>query len=125
MVASQNPSRDDLADIEVEYSAARAPAFAAVLTLCGEHDVATSDGLREALAAIHGHVLVDLSDCDFVDSSVLSVLLRDSHTRGSGGQRLELLVPVANVTVSRTLEVSGVAQLLTVHGSAVSVAPAT
>jgi anti-anti-sigma factor len=99
--------------IEVEFG--QAPAFAAVVKLCGEHDIATSEHLREALAPILGNVLVDLSDCAFVDSSVITALVLDSRERARERQRLELLVPAANTTVTRTLELSGVTEVLTVH----------
>jgi hypothetical protein len=78
VVVSQN--RDPtVAAIEVELWPARAPAFAAIIKLCGEHDVATSGDVREALASIHGHVLVDLSACSFVDSSAISAFVLESR----------------------------------------------
>jgi anti-anti-sigma factor len=109
-----------LASVEVERRPAHAPAFAAVVRLCGEHDLATSAGVREALAPIRGSLLVDLSDCAFLDSSVLTVFVLDARERAHDGQRTELLVPAANMTVRRTLQVSGLTEMLTVHGSSSS-----
>jgi anti-anti-sigma factor len=116
MVVSESRERDfAIPGIEVEFRPAHAPAFAAVVKLCGEHDIATSAEIREALAAILGNVLVDLSDCAFVESSVVTALVLDSRERAHEQQRLELLVPSANATVTRTLELSGLTEMLTIH----------
>jgi anti-anti-sigma factor len=104
-----------LASVEVERRPAREPAFAAVVRLCGEHDLATSAGVREALAPIQGSVLVDLSACAFLDSSVPTVLVLDACERAHAGQRIELLVPAANASVRRTLQVSGLTDVLVVY----------
>jgi hypothetical protein len=45
------------------------------------------------------------------------VLIVDAQIRVREGHRLELLVPPGNRTISRTLEVSGIRDLLTVHSS--------
>jgi anti-anti-sigma regulatory factor len=64
--------------IELEFQPADIPGYAAVLVLCGAHDMATADQIGAALAAVDGNVLIDLSECEFIDSSVIGVL----HTRG-------------------------------------------
>jgi anti-anti-sigma factor len=102
------------AEIEVEIAPARGR-FAARVALHGEHDIATSGAIREALSPIFGNVLVDLSDCSFIDSSVISVLLADCRERRREGQSLEVLVPPWNVSITRTIQVSGVASILTVR----------
>jgi anti-sigma B factor antagonist len=52
----------------------------AVVSLIGDHDLTTSDVLDQALAraaaARRRHVLVDLSACTFIDSTVIEALLR-------------------------------------------------
>jgi anti-anti-sigma factor len=101
--------------IEVDLNRADAPTFAAAVRLCGEHDLATGQGIREALEPIHGDVLVDLSACEFIDSSVIVMLLAAHYAARREGRRLELLLPAENSKVTRTLEVSGARQLLTVH----------
>jgi anti-anti-sigma factor len=98
--------------VDVECAPDSTPAFAAILHLCGEHDLATGPAIAAALASIQGNVLVDLSACQFVDSTVISVLILDQQARQREGQRLEVLVPVANTIVSRTLEVAGVSSVL-------------
>jgi anti-anti-sigma factor len=114
MVVSENRAQGfAIPDIEVEFGPV--PAFAAVVKLRGEHDIAASERLREVLAPILGNVLVDLSDCAFVDSSVIAALVLDSRERARERQRLELLVPAANATIARTLELCRVTEVLTVH----------
>jgi anti-anti-sigma regulatory factor len=61
-------------DVEITM----ASASVAVISLGGEHDMAGSEVLRTgfARAAIHGErVIVDLTACDFIDSTVISMLL--------------------------------------------------
>lgn len=111
------PNETNGATVEVELRPVSAPAFAAVVRLCGEHDLATGDDLRTALAPVHGSVLVDLSECSFVDSTVIGVLVADHQSRIREGHRLELLVPAENTHVTRTLNVSGVGRLLPLHAS--------
>jgi anti-anti-sigma factor len=116
MVVSQN--RDaKVAAVEVELWPTRAPAFGATIKLCGEHDVATSADVREALASIHGHVLVDLSECSFIDSSAISAFVLESRKRTRQGERLELVVPATNTAVMRALQVTGLSEILIVHES--------
>jgi anti-sigma B factor antagonist len=67
-----------------------------VVALLGEHDVSTrpvlSDELRR-LAEAGGSVIVDLSDCDFIDTSVLNVLV-STHRRANrtGGHPFAVVV---------------------------------
>ena len=102
------------AEISVDLRPADEPGFAAVVRLRGEHDLATGDELRAVLALIDGNVLVDLSACEFIDSTVISVLISSDHERAKEGQRLELRV-LEGGQIARTIEVSGVGQLLIVH----------
>jgi anti-sigma B factor antagonist len=100
--------------VDVELHPPSAPGFAAIVRLVGEHDLATSTSFRDALERINGNVLVDLSECSFIDSSVIGVLVGDHRARIKEGQRLELLAPREG-TVARTLDVSGVPGLIPVR----------
>jgi anti-anti-sigma factor len=106
---------DSGSDIAVELRPAHAPGYMAIVTLSGEHDLATSKELGAALAPIDGNVLVDLSPCEFIDSSVIGVLLGKSSTLTREGHRLELVVPAANRAVTRVVEVVGLRTLMPVH----------
>jgi anti-anti-sigma factor len=111
----QNAHDPTVRTVEVELLPVAAPAFAATVRLSGEHDLATRREIQDAIDPIEGDVLVDLSACEFIDSSVIVMLLAAHYARRREGQRLELLLPVENSKVTRTLEVSGARQLLTVH----------
>ena len=102
------------AEVSVDLRPADEPRFAAIVLLRGEHDLATGNELRAVLASIDGNVLVDLSACEFIDSTVISVLIASDHERAKEGQRLELRVREGG-QIARTIEVSGVGQLLVVH----------
>jgi anti-anti-sigma factor len=100
------------ASIVVERRPPACPAFAAIVRLKGEYDVANVDAVERALAPIQGSVLVDLSECGFVDSSMIAVLLRKYNALDLFGFRLDLLVRSQDDAVARTLEISGVSRVL-------------
>jgi anti-anti-sigma factor len=103
--------------IEVELGPLAGSPFAARVRLRGEHDLATSRELIDALAPLYGDVLVDLSACEFIDSTIIAALLASARDREREGQRLELLVPAENGVIVRTLEIAGVSGLLTIRPS--------
>jgi anti-anti-sigma factor len=109
------PMNDGPASIEVEAPPQRLNAYDAVVHLHGGHDIATSRNLREALDRLAGSVLLDLSDCGFIDSSVIYVIFSDAHNRAREEHRLELLVPPENRAITRTLEIAGAREVLNVH----------
>jgi anti-anti-sigma factor len=101
-----------LQDVEVEVQPARAPRYAAIVSLRGEHDLATTPLLRDALSLVFGDVLVDLSECTFVDSTVIGAFIAASQELQREGHALDLVVPPENVNVARTLEIVQIGQLL-------------
>jgi anti-anti-sigma factor len=105
-----------VARIDVEIRPARVPDFAAVVSLHGEHDMATAPEIVKAISSIAGNVLVDLSTCDFVDSSMVSALLTGSQDLEREGHRLELLVPGDNAVVLHTLDLIGLREVIVIHG---------
>ena len=64
-----------------------------VIHAVGAHDYASRGILAAALDGFEGHVVVDLTRCTFVDSSVIGQLLGKALELGKGGFRLELVVP--------------------------------
>ena len=70
---------------------------AAIVTLRGEHDLSTRAEISDALARVgnEAHVLVDLSECSFIDSSVIGVLVVAFQALDEQGRRLELAIPSA------------------------------
>ena len=101
--------------IDVELRPAHAPGYAALVTLSGEHDLASSDELRATLAPIDGDVVIDLTPCEFIDSSVIGVLIGKSSDLARDDHRLDLVVPPANTMVTRVVGVVGLRTLMPVH----------
>jgi anti-anti-sigma factor len=101
--------------VDVALSPARLSTFTAVVSLCGEHDVATAPALADALDTILGDVLIDFSHCTFCDSSVVRVLFEASEARQRAGQRLEFLVPHTNIPVARIFEITRLTEQVPTH----------
>jgi anti-anti-sigma factor len=90
---------------------------AAIITLCGEHDLATRAEINATLARVGDGVdlLVDLSDCSFIDSSVIGALVAAFQVLAAQGRRLELTIPPEAVAVRRVAQVAGLTTFLTIH----------
>jgi len=113
----------------VRFGSSAAPPYAAIVSLHGEHDLATAATIRDALSSLYGPILLDLSPCEFIDSTVIRAVLDKHRQLEPDGHRLELLVPSDRKAISRVLDVSGLRQILTVHdtlpGSPSETRPAT
>lgn len=98
-------------------TAARDPV--AVVELSGDLDIAATTALdpdlEQRFAEHDNHVVLDLTDVVFVDSTGLSSLVRAMKTLQRGGRRLALVV--APGIVARALEVTGLERTLEVHPS--------
>jgi anti-anti-sigma factor len=89
---------------------------ALVLALLGDHDLATKPMVMEALAGIGANtaVVIDLTRCTFLDSTVIGVLL------GAGppeGWSVSLVLPPDTSYVTRALSVIGMRDLVAMHPS--------
>jgi anti-anti-sigma factor len=104
-----------MSSIGIERTPIRAPSYAGIVSLRGEHDLDSSAAIREAVDSIEGDLLIDLSRCGFIDSSVVGTLLRKFQERAQAGHRLDLLVPPENRIIVRTIEIASLRELLTVH----------
>jgi anti-anti-sigma factor len=111
-LVKRDPSRST---VDVALSPVGLSTFTAVVSLRGEHDVATAPALADALDTILGDVLVDFSDCSFCDSSVVRVLFEASDARQRAGQRLEFLVPHTNIPVARIFEITRLSEQVPTH----------
>jgi anti-sigma B factor antagonist len=89
-----------------------------VVALRGEHDIATADRLAKRFDEIFAQgtkIVVDLSDADFIDSSTIRVILQAyRHAEETHGDKVVLVVPPANLTLQKLLEVSGLGRILPV-----------
>lgn len=90
-----------------------------IVHLRGEHDLSTRIELAVALAAAseRPHVLVDLSDCTFIDSTVIAVLFAAHRQQVMRNQRLELILTNGADTVERILTLTRVDLIVTVHAT--------
>jgi anti-anti-sigma factor len=92
----------------------------AIVTLRGEHDLSTTPQLSAALeaACARPRVLVDLSQCAFIDSTVLALLLSAHSELVERDGRLELFLPSDPASnVRRLLTLSMIDTLLHLHES--------
>jgi anti-anti-sigma regulatory factor len=87
----------------------------AVVVLYGEHDYASREVLEDALEPIASNVLVDLSWCAFLDSSIVAVILAKHAELEAQGRWLELVVPSRHTDLARAIDRLGVSQLLAVR----------
>ena len=82
------------------------------VTVSGELDQSTAPELRAALAGVvgdeSGGVLVDLSDCAFIDSTGLSLLVETKRQLAEDSRRFG--VCCADADVRRLLELTGIDQ---------------
>jgi anti-anti-sigma factor len=86
----------------------------AVLTLYGEHDFETRDELAEQLEVLVNeaeHVIVDLSEVDYIVSATLSVLVHADTLARERGETVTLRV-APGTNVARVIEVTRMRDLL-------------
>jgi anti-anti-sigma factor len=83
----------------------------------GEHDLDSQPAVMLALAVArdYGNVLVDLSGCTFIDSSIINALLLASNRVRRRAGVLELVVGADAHVVRRVLEVTRVEAMLPAH----------
>ncbi|MDX6583672.1 MAG: hypothetical protein QOI10_2856 [Solirubrobacterales bacterium] len=82
------------------------------MSVFGELDQSTAPELRTALDGVlddpPGGVLVDLSDCEFIDSTGLSLLVETKRRLAEDARRFGVCCPDADVR--RLLELTGIDQ---------------
>jgi anti-anti-sigma factor len=113
------PAREEnalLADrtIQVELRPQRTPAYVAVVALRGEHDLATCMSIAEALAPIKGDVLLDLTGCEFLDATVIGVVVSKLVGLQRDGHRLDLLID-PKTYIARIVDIARLGDLVSVH----------
>jgi anti-anti-sigma factor len=101
---------DDALDIEVlQPEAARA-----VVVFTGEHDLAQVEALRDrlsALVAANELVVADFSDAEFVDSSIINLLLETKREAQARQSRFRVQMGTECV-VYRVFDIAGVLSVL-------------
>jgi anti-anti-sigma factor len=85
------------------------------LPIVGDLDLATCGRVERALAAIDDRdVCLDMSQCTFIDSSGLMIIVRTYERLAQANKRLS--VTGANGDVARVFELTGLVRLLTHAG---------
>ncbi len=88
-----------------------------ILRVAGELDLHTSPRFQEQLqAAIEDPfewLLIDLSDCDFLDSTAIHVLVQAKRSLNGRADRLALIVP--SPTLRRIFELARLDEILHIH----------
>lgn len=89
-----------------------------VVSVCGELDIATSPQVRELLAgAAEGEaqpLVIDLTRCEFIDSTGLAALLHGAKPAQNGHSRVAIVSPAGDVR--RMLELTAIDQSIPVFG---------
>jgi anti-anti-sigma factor len=107
-----------------EASAAQLDDGIRVIEVRGELDLSTAPRLEgpldDAVSAADAPVLVDLSECDFIDSTGIALIVRawkrlDGTADGNGARRFALCG--CNDQVGRVLEITGLEFSIPIHAT--------
>jgi anti-anti-sigma factor len=114
---STSPRRGELSDaiVDVELVPESVRGFAAIVSLRGEHDLASAAEVTRAIGAIAGNVLVDLTACSFIDSTIIEALIGNAKDLEREGHFLEIVAPPENSVILRTLEIVGMRDVMVIH----------
>ena len=105
-----------------EATAARLEDGVAVVAVRGELDLSTASDLEgpleSAVAAGDAAVLIDLTDCEFIDSTGIALIVRswqhlDRAADGDGNGRV--VICSDNAQVRRVLEITGIELSIPIH----------
>lgn len=95
-----------------------------VIVVRGELDLSTASDLEgpleEAISSQDDSVLIDLTDCEFIDSTGIALIVRawqklDNGADGGGSGRVVLCS--ANDQVRRVLEITGLELSISIHST--------
>jgi anti-anti-sigma factor len=85
-----------------------------VLSAEGELDLHTTGQLDDALGSTdHPRVILDLTEVPFVDSTALGTIV--ASTKKMRAQQRDLILVAGNPVVARTLSITGLERVLSVH----------
>ncbi len=110
--------------VPFEATAARLDDGLRVIAVRGELDLSTAADLEapleEAIASGDASVLIDLSDCEFIDSTGIALIVRawqrlDRGAEGDGNGRV--VICSGNDQVRRVLEITGLELSIPIHST--------
>lgn len=89
------------------------------ISVRGELDLSTAPDLEgpldEALASGEGSLLIDLSQCEFIDSTGIALIVRAWQRLHGGENGRALVICSQNNQVRRVLEITGLELSIPVH----------
>ncbi len=93
-----------------------------VVAVRGELDLSTAPDLEgpleEALAGGEASVLIDLTECEFIDSTGIAMIVRAWQQLDGDDERAgKLVISNSNDQVQRVLEISGLNLSISIHPS--------
>jgi anti-sigma B factor antagonist len=97
-----------------------------IVAVRGELDLSTAPELQgpldTALEDPQASVLIDLSECEFIDSTGIALIVRawqrlDGNGDGDGGSSARLVICTDREQVRRVLDISGLDQSIPVHAT--------
>ena len=108
------------ADIpQFEINSGPGPDDVFVVRIAGEvdmsHEEELSGELRNAVAAEAKGIVVDLTECEFIDSSGVRALLLSREARNSGDGTEHLAVAAASEQILRILSVMGIDRVIPIR----------
>lgn len=108
------------ADIpQFEISSERGPDDVCVVRVAGEVDISHEEELRGELQRAGNEdsagIVVDLTDCDFIDSSGVRALLVSRETQREEGDQAAFAIAAASDQLLRILSVMGVDKVIPVR----------
>jgi len=89
---------------------------AALVVLAGEHDLHSADEVQQTFdrsLAVCDHLIVDLSTAEFIDSTIIGVLLQTKKKAVELDRKFSVVLGTAPA-VERILNVTGVVPLLNI-----------
>ncbi len=90
------------------------------ISVCGELDLSTApelEGPLEQALENDGSVLIDLSQCEFIDSTGIALIVRAWQRLDSGDSSRSLVLCSQNDQVRRVLEITGLELSIPVHAT--------
>jgi anti-anti-sigma regulatory factor len=116
-VGESQPARTGAREpaIEVRTGLGRGPRYVSLVTLHGELDFGSRPYLDEVFEGLHGHVLVDLAQCELIDTASINAILTKHRELQREGYKLELLIPPARVHLTRIFDLLGIRNLVTIR----------
>ena len=109
------PRRVERGEVDVRHDA---PGIA-VVTMRGEHDLSTTPEVADALAAAaaHSSVIVDLSGCSFIDSTIIKELMKWHRIVGANDDSFAVVIPPTQGQVRRVAELARLGDHFELHAS--------